>query len=97
MSWSVGGEARDVGFAAEVKRVFGVGEGQVGGSPAALRALRAVQGFVEGAPLNIPAGCTVAFQTSGHMEQDGRGSVTVKVEIFDTPAEVAPAPEGPSA
>lgn len=95
MSWSVGGRATDAAFAAQVKAAFEAGEGQVSGSPASVRALRAVRGFVEQAPLNIPAGCSVEFSTNGDLEQNGRGSLMVKVEIFDTPAEEAPAPEVP--
>ena len=92
MSWSFSGKATDAAFAAEVKQAFDAGERQVLGSPAAVRAVRAIREFVEQAPLNIPAGCTVAFETNGHLEQSGRGSLTVKVTISDTPAEVAEEP-----
>ena len=93
MSWSFGGKATDAGFAAEVRRTFDLGEGQVRTSPAAVRAVRAIREFVEQAPLNIPAGCTVWFETNGHLEQNGRGSLTVKVTISDTPAETPDAAE----
>ena len=93
MSWSFGGKATDAGLAAEVKRVFDQGERQVAGSPAGVRAVQAIRGFVEQAPLNIPAGCTVAFETNGHLEQSGRGALTVKVTISDTPAETPDAAE----
>jgi hypothetical protein len=81
MSWSFGGKATDAGFTAEVARVFEAGERQVQDFPASVRALRAIRAFVEQAPLNIPAGCTVAFATTGHLDGNGRGELVVKVEI----------------
>jgi hypothetical protein len=87
MSWSFGGKAPDVAFASECARVFAEGRKNVAGYPASVRALDAIETFVAQAPLNIAQGATIAFETNGHLDGDGRGAVTVKVTIADTPPE----------
>jgi hypothetical protein len=86
MSWSFGSKSPDTGFAAELKRSFDEGKKSVAGFPASLRALDAIERFLAEAPLNIPQGCTVAFATQGHLDGDGRGELTVKVAIGNTPS-----------
>ena len=85
MSWSITESATDTSFEDVVGRAFGKAEQQVYPSPTAVRALRAIKAFVSQAPLNIPQGATVAFATTGHLDGEGRGEISVTVKITDTP------------
>jgi hypothetical protein len=86
MSWGFKGEAVDAAFASESDRLFAEARKRVLDDPASVRALAAIEDFVDGAPLNIPAGATIAFETYGHLDGRGRGQLTVKVTISDSPA-----------
>lgn len=94
MSFRVKGKAKDTAFETEVARLFGEQRKllESTGNPAAVRTLKAAEGFVSQAHMNIPKDVTIGFDVHGHIEHDGRGMVKINVELFNETVE-APALE----
>jgi hypothetical protein len=93
MSWSFTIAARDSQIQAAIASRFAQERSYTHHSPASRRTLRAIEQFVDGAAMNTAKGTAVRVDTSGHIDDNGYGSVTVNVSL-GPPAEPDAPPAG---